>query len=54
MSLANYSVKTINLLEDNIPTDCAVLMITPCSRDYSDVEAQKVRIILLLPVEFTV
>ena len=43
MSLANYSVKTINLLEDNIPTDCAVLMITPCSRDYSDVEAQKVK-----------
>lgn len=41
MSLANYSVKTINLLEDNIPTDCAVLMITPCSRDYSDVEAQR-------------
>ena len=43
MSLANYSVKTINLLEDNIPTDCAVLMITPCSREYSDVEAQKVK-----------
>ena len=41
MSLANYSVKTINLLEDNIPTDCAVLMITPCSRDYSACRSPK-------------
>lgn len=43
LTLSNYSVKTINLLEENIPEDCRVLMITPCSRDYSQQEAQKVK-----------
>ena len=43
MSLANYNIKTINLLENNIPDGCAVMMITPCSRDYSDIETQKIK-----------
>lgn len=42
LKLANFDVKTINLLESDIPEDCRVLLITPAARDYSEAEAKKV------------
>ncbi len=41
--LANYDFKTIDLLKNNIPEDCAVLLITSCYRDYSADEVQKIK-----------
>lgn len=42
LTLANYTSKTINLLESDIPSDCTALVITPVDRDYSEAEANKV------------
>lgn len=42
LKLANYNVKTVNLIESDIPTDCTVLFITPVDRDYSQAECEKV------------
>lgn len=42
LKLANYTSKTINLLESDIPSDCTALIITPVDRDYSEAEADKV------------
>lgn len=42
LNLANYTSKTINLISDEIPDDCSVLVITPVDRDYSKAEAEKV------------
>ncbi len=42
LRLANYDVKTVNLLESDIPDDCRMLLITPTARDYSEAEAKKV------------
>lgn len=42
LKLANYTAKTINLLESEIPADCTVLFITPVDRDYSQAEADKI------------
>ncbi len=42
LKLANFDVKTINLLESDIPEDCRLLLITPTARDYSEAEAKKV------------
>ena len=41
--LANYSFKSVNLLESDIPDDCSVLLMTTCYRDYSADEAQKIK-----------
>ncbi len=42
LTLANYTSKTVNLLEEEIPSDCTVLVITPVDRDYSQAETNKV------------
>jgi hypothetical protein len=42
LGLANYTVDTVNLLNAPIPADCATLVITPVSRDYSEEEATRV------------
>lgn len=42
LKLANYTANTINLISDEIPDDCAVLVITPVDRDYSKAETEKV------------
>lgn len=42
LKLANYTTNTINLISDEIPADCSVLMITPVDRDYSKEESEKV------------
>ncbi len=41
--LANYSFKTVNLLESDIPEDCSILLMTTCYRDYSEDEVQKIK-----------
>ncbi len=41
--LAGYEFKQLNLLENDIPDDCAVLMMTTGARDYSDDEVQKIK-----------
>ena len=41
--LANYSFKTVNLLESDIPKDCSILLMTTCYRDYSEDEVQKIK-----------
>lgn len=43
LKLNNYSVDTINLIENDVPEDCTVLFVTPASVDYSKEEAQKVK-----------
>lgn len=43
LRLNNYSAESLNLLENDIPDDCTMLFITPCTRDYSAEEAQKVK-----------
>ncbi len=42
LKLANYATATINLISEDIPADCSVLMITPVDRDYSKEESEKV------------
>ena len=42
-NLANYEFKTVNLLENDIPDDCTVLLMTTCYRDYSEDEVQKIK-----------
>lgn len=42
LKLANYQTATVNLLSENIPADCSVLMITPVDRDYSKEEREKI------------
>lgn len=41
--LANYEIKTLDLIQGDIPDDCAALFITTSYRDYSDEEVQKVK-----------
>ena len=43
LRLNNYSAESLNLLESDIPEDCTMLFITPCTKDYSAEEAQKVK-----------
>jgi hypothetical protein len=43
LELSNYAIKTIDLLSEDIPADCTVLMITPGEVDYSEAEAEKVK-----------
>lgn len=42
LKLANYTADTVNLLSDEIPSNCNILVITPVSRDYSEAEKEKV------------
>lgn len=42
LKLANYTSATVNLISDEIPQDCKVLVLTPVDRDYSQVETEKV------------
>lgn len=42
LKLANYTSNTVNLLSDDIPQDCTVLILTPVDRDYSKAETEKV------------
>lgn len=41
--LANYQFKTINLLENDIPSDCSILLATTSYRDYSQDEVTKIK-----------
>ena len=42
LKLANYTSATVNLISDEIPQDCKVLVLTPVDRDYSQAETEKV------------
>ncbi len=42
LMLANYNVKMLDLIKNDIPEDCTVLFITPVDRDYSQAEREKV------------
>lgn len=42
LKLANYTSKTVNLISEEIPSDCSVLIMTPVDRDYSKEEAEKI------------
>lgn len=43
LETSNYTLKDINLFEENIPEDCAMLFISTPQKDYTADEAQKVR-----------
>jgi hypothetical protein len=43
LELSNYAIKTINLLSENIPDDCTLLMMAPGEVDYSEAEADKIK-----------
>lgn len=42
LKLANYTSATVNLISDEIPQDCKVLVLPPVDRDYSQAETEKV------------
>lgn len=42
LTLGNYTSKSVNLLDSEIPADCTALIITPVDRDYSQAEAEKI------------
>lgn len=42
LNIANYTSATVNLLSEEIPQDCKVLVLTPVDRDYSQAEIEKV------------
>lgn len=43
LDTANYEVKSINLFEEAVPDDCALLFVTTPQKDYTAEEAQKVK-----------
>jgi hypothetical protein len=43
LELSNYEIKSINLLSEEIPQDCTVLMMATGKVDYSEEEADKVK-----------
>lgn len=43
LKLSNYDTSEINLLDSDIPKDCTALVITPCARDYSSDETDKIK-----------
>ncbi len=42
LSTSNYEIKDINLLDEDIPSDCALILATTPERDYTADEAKKI------------
>lgn len=43
LKLNNYTLKTVDLIGNDVPEDCTMLFVTPAEKDYSAEEAQKVK-----------
>jgi len=43
ITLANYDIKTFDVLTQDIPSDCAILLLTQPTRDWSETAATKVK-----------
>ncbi len=43
LKLSNYDMESLNLIDNEIPSDCTALVITPGARDFTKAEADKVK-----------